>query len=109
MHLLVPAFPAHRSAELKARNYVNTDPVVPTTTVPLSIAWRVASGERSALEPAMRHYDRSLYRLARATLRDDAEPKEPSQDAYFCVYPCIGRFLEPPRFLIRRRRVIVNL
>jgi RNA polymerase sigma-70 factor (ECF subfamily) len=38
----------------------------------LTLARRVASGGRSAFELLMRRYNRRLYRLARASLRDDA-------------------------------------
>ncbi len=40
----------------------------------------------------MRRYNRRLYRLARASLRDDAEAKDALQDAYLCAYRSIGQF-----------------
>ena len=58
----------------------------------LTIARRVASGDRGAFEFLMRRHNRRLYRLARASLRDDAEAKDALQDAYLCAYRSIGQF-----------------
>lgn len=57
-----------------------------------TLAARVASGDRSAFERLMRRYNRRLYRLARATLRDDAEAEDALQDAYLAAFRAIGRF-----------------
>jgi RNA polymerase sigma-70 factor (ECF subfamily) len=58
----------------------------------LTLAHRVAGGDRPAFERLMRRYNRRLYRLARASLRDDAEAKDALQDAYLGAYRSIGRF-----------------
>jgi RNA polymerase sigma factor (sigma-70 family) len=58
----------------------------------LTIARRVAAGDRGAFELLMRRYNRRLYRLARAYLRDDAEAKDALQDAYLSAYRSIGQF-----------------
>lgn len=58
----------------------------------LSIARRVASGDPVAFERLMRLYNRRLYRLARASLRDDAEAQDALQDAYLNAYRSIGGF-----------------
>ncbi len=39
----------------------------------------------------MRRYNRRLYRLARATLRDDAEAEDALQEAYLAAYRRIAR------------------
>jgi RNA polymerase sigma-70 factor (ECF subfamily) len=56
------------------------------------IARRVAVGDQAALRALMRRYNRRLYRLARATLRDDAEAEDALQDAYVLAYRRIGQF-----------------
>lgn len=58
----------------------------------LSIARSVAGGDRGAFELLMRRYNRRLYRLARAYLRNDAEAKDALQDAYLGAYRSIGQF-----------------
>jgi RNA polymerase sigma factor (sigma-70 family) len=58
----------------------------------LSIAQRIAAGDRSAFVLLMRRYNRRLYRLARATLRDDAEAQDALQEAYISAYRNIRHF-----------------
>ncbi|CAB3710030.1 RNA polymerase sigma factor [Paraburkholderia rhynchosiae] len=58
----------------------------------LSIAARIAAGDHSAFELLMRQHNRRLYRLARATLRDDAEAEDALQEAYLSAYRSISRF-----------------
>ena len=57
-----------------------------------AIVRRIVAGDRSAFVLLMRRYNRRLYRLARATLRDDAEAEDALQDAYLSAYRCIGQF-----------------
>jgi RNA polymerase sigma-70 factor (ECF subfamily) len=56
------------------------------------VAGRVAAGDHAAFHALMRRYNRRLYRLARATLRDDAEAEDALQDAYVLAYRRIGQF-----------------
>jgi RNA polymerase sigma-70 factor (ECF subfamily) len=58
----------------------------------VSIVARVTAGDRAAFEVLMRHYNRRLYRLARASLRDDAEAEDALQDAYLCAYRSMAQF-----------------
>jgi RNA polymerase sigma-70 factor (ECF subfamily) len=53
---------------------------------------RIADGDVSAFEALMRRYNRQLFRLARATLRDDAEAEDALQEAYLLAYRRIGQF-----------------
>jgi RNA polymerase sigma-70 factor (ECF subfamily) len=53
---------------------------------------RPGPGNRAAFEQLMRQYNRRLYRLARAALRDDAEAEDALQDAYLAAYRSIDRF-----------------
>lgn len=57
-----------------------------------AIVRRIVAGDRSAFVLLMRRYNRRLYRLARATLRDDAEAEDALQEAYLSAYRCIGQF-----------------
>lgn len=53
---------------------------------------RLADGDRTAFERLMRLNNRRLFRLARATLRDDAEAEDALQEAYLHAYRTIGGF-----------------
>lgn len=57
-----------------------------------ALAADVASGDPAAFETLMRRHNRQLYRLARATLRDDAEAEDALQEAYLRAIRAIGRF-----------------
>jgi RNA polymerase sigma-70 factor (ECF subfamily) len=57
-----------------------------------SIIQRITSGDRSAFEQLMRRYNQRLYRLARATLRDETEAEDALQDAYLAAYRSIQGF-----------------
>jgi RNA polymerase sigma factor (sigma-70 family) len=57
-----------------------------------AMASRVACGDASAFESIMRQYNRRLYRLARATLRDRTEAEDALQDAYLCAYRSMSSF-----------------
>jgi RNA polymerase sigma factor (sigma-70 family) len=58
----------------------------------LLLARRVAGGDCLAFELLMRRHNRRLFRLARATLRNDAEAEDALQEAYLTAYRCIGEF-----------------
>lgn len=74
----------------------------------LTLARRVASGDRTAFETLMRHYNRRLYRLARASLRDDAEAKDALQDAYLNAYRAIGSFRGDATLSTWLSRLVLN-
>ena len=57
-----------------------------------ALAARVASGDTAAFERLMRLHNRRLYRLARATLGNEADGEEALQDAYLNAFRAIGRF-----------------
>src|SRR3954454_2337991 len=58
----------------------------------MQLVRRVAAGDRAAFELLMRRHNRRLYRLARATLRDDADAEDALQEAYLSAYRAIGEF-----------------
>lgn len=63
-----------------------------TASDDLSIVARIKAGDRAAFELLMRRYNRRLYRLARASLRDDAEAKDALQEAYLCAFRSLAQF-----------------
>jgi RNA polymerase sigma-70 factor (ECF subfamily) len=53
---------------------------------------RTQAGDMRALEALMRRHNRTLYRTARAILRDDAEAEDVVQEAYLRAYSALGTF-----------------
>jgi RNA polymerase sigma-70 factor (ECF subfamily) len=74
----------------------------------LTVARRVANGDRAAFEQLMRLYNRRLYRLARASLRDDSEAKDALQDAYLNAYRAIGSFRGEATLSTWLSRLVLN-
>ena len=52
----------------------------------------ILSGDMRALETLMRRHNRTLYRTARAILRDDAEAEDAAQDAWVKAYRSLATF-----------------
>ena len=57
-----------------------------------SLIQGVLAGDPRAFEAVMRRYNQRLFRLARATLRDDAEAEDALQDAYLAAFRGLDRF-----------------
>src|SRR5579862_1225683 len=57
-----------------------------------AMAIRIVAGDAAAFESRMRRYNRRLYRLARATLRDRTEAEDVLQDAYIRAYQSMEGF-----------------
>ncbi|SAK44952.1 RNA polymerase sigma factor [Caballeronia calidae] len=74
----------------------------------LSIARRVVAGDRSAFELLMRRHNRRLYRLARATLRNDAEAEDALQDAYLHAYKSMSQFRGDSQLFTWLSRLVLN-
>ena len=88
---------------------MTTESLAPLSGVDDScLAQRVAGGDRSAFEQLMRRYNRRLYRLARASLGDEAEAKDALQDAYLSAYRSIGRFRGEATLSTWRSRLVLN-
>jgi RNA polymerase sigma-70 factor (ECF subfamily) len=78
---------------------------------------RILSGDMRALETLMRLHNRTLFRTARAILRDDAEAEDAVQDAYLQAHRKLGSFRGESKLstwlvriaaneaLMRRRRI----
>jgi RNA polymerase sigma factor (sigma-70 family) len=74
----------------------------------MSIARGVAGGDRMVFEALMRRHNRRLYRLARATLRDDAEAEDALQEAYLSAYRNIGQFRGEASLSTWLSRMVLN-
>lgn len=68
----------------------------------------VRFSDRAAFEQLMRQYNRRLYRLARAALRDDAEAEDALQDAYLAAYRSIDRFRGESTLSTWLSRLVLN-
>lgn len=68
----------------------------------------IGTGDRAAFEQLMRQYNRRLYRLARATLRDDAEAEDALQDAYLAAYRSIHQFRGDSALSTWLSRLVLN-
>jgi len=88
---------------------MTTESLAPVSGVDDScLAQRVAGGDRSAFEQLMRRYNRRLYRLARASLGDEAEAKDALQDAYLSAYRSIGKFRGEATLSTWLSRLVLN-
>jgi RNA polymerase sigma-70 factor (ECF subfamily) len=72
------------------------------------LAARVARGEAPAFEALMRRHNRTLFRTARAILRDDAEAEDALQEAYLQAYRTIGSYRGDARLSTWLARVVAN-
>jgi len=85
-------------------------PAVPVTSplTDLELVARVRSGDRQAMEPLMRRHNRSLYRTARAILRDDTEAEDAVQDAYVQAFRNLEAFRGESAFSTWIVRIAAN-
>jgi RNA polymerase sigma-70 factor (ECF subfamily) len=74
----------------------------------MQLVQRIAAGDRAAFELLMRRYNRRLYRLARATLRDDAEAEDALQEAYLSAYRAMGQFRGESAVSTWLSRLVIN-
>ncbi len=81
--------------------------VVPSDT-DLSIARRIGAGDRALFALLIHRYNRRLYRLARAALRDDAEAEDALQEAYLSAYRSIGQFRGDSTLSTWLSRLVLN-
>lgn len=69
---------------------------------------RVCAGEAALFEIVMRRYNRRLYRVARAIVRDDAEAEDVMQQAYVNAYTHLDQFGERSSFATWLTRIAVH-
>jgi RNA polymerase sigma factor (sigma-70 family) len=74
----------------------------------LALTQRIVGGEHDAFELVMRRYNRRLFRLARATLRDDAEAEDALQEAYIAAYRNLGQFRGEAALATWLSRLVLN-
>jgi RNA polymerase sigma factor (sigma-70 family) len=73
-----------------------------------SMVRRVVAGDRDQFERMMRRYNRRLYRLARAALRDDAEAEDALQEAYLAAYRSMSQFRGNATLATWLSRLVLN-
>ena len=81
---------------------------VPRVEDEASLARRIAGGDRAAFTLLMRANNRRLYRLARASLGDQAEAEDALQDAYLNAYRSIGAFRGESTLSTWLSRLVIN-
>ena len=69
---------------------------------------RIKGGETALYEILMRRYNRRLYRVALAMLRNDAEAEDVMQDAYVRAYRHLDQFAARAPFSAWLTRIAVN-
>lgn len=72
------------------------------------LAARAATGDSSAFEVLMRRHNRTLFRTARAILRNDAEAEDALQEAYLQAYRALPGFRAEARFGTWLVRIVAN-
>ncbi|HWK49110.1 MAG TPA: RNA polymerase sigma factor [Steroidobacter sp.] len=73
-----------------------------------SIARRVAGGDHVAFAGLMRRYNRRLYRLARAVLKDPAEADDVLQEVYLSAYQSLRQFRGDAALSTWLSRLVLN-
>src|SRR5215471_12248375 len=74
----------------------------------LEVARRVSNGDIAAFERLLRRSNRSLYRVARAIVKDDAEAEDVLQDAMLRAYRSMSDFRGDARLSTWLVRIVAN-
>jgi RNA polymerase sigma-70 factor (ECF subfamily) len=74
----------------------------------IALARRIAGGDVAAFERLMRRHNRRLFRLARATLRDDAEAEDALQEAYLAAHRALPGFRGESSLATWLSRLVTN-
>src|SRR3954463_11386321 len=69
---------------------------------------RAVEGDAAAFEAIMRQHNRRLYRLARATLKNDAEAEDALQEAYLRAYRSMRAFRGDSTLSTWLARIVLN-
>ena len=72
------------------------------------LARRVAKGDAAAFEALMRRHNSTMFRTARAILRDDAEAEDALQEASLQAFRTSGGFRGDAKFSTWMARVVAN-
>ena len=79
-----------------------------TDDTDLGLARRAAAGDTAAFERIMRKNNRTLFRVARAILRDDAEAEDCVQAAYLLAYRALKDFHGDAKLSTWLSRIVIN-
>ncbi len=74
----------------------------------LDLVRRIVAGDRAAFELLMRRHNRRLFRLARATLRHEAEAEDALQEAYLNAYRNLADFRGEAALATWLSRLVLN-
>jgi RNA polymerase sigma-70 factor (ECF subfamily) len=74
----------------------------------LALVRRIVAGDRAAFELLMRRHNRRLFRLARATLRHEAEAEDALQEAYLSAYGAMADFRGEASLATWLSRLVLN-
>jgi RNA polymerase sigma-70 factor (ECF subfamily) len=72
------------------------------------LAARAARGDQAAFERIMRRHNRTLFRTARAILKDDEEAEDAVQEAYLQAYGALGEFRGDAKLSTWLARIVAN-
>jgi len=72
------------------------------------VVQRVLEGDKAFFELLMRRYNRRLFRVSRAILRNDAEAEDVTQEAYVRAYQHLGQFEGRASFSTWLTRIAVH-
>jgi RNA polymerase sigma-70 factor (ECF subfamily) len=81
---------------------------LPANVSDAELSRRIAHGDTRALEHLMRLHNRTLFRTARAILRDDAEAEDAVQETYLRAYRSIGTFRGDAKLSTWLIRIVAN-
>jgi len=73
-----------------------------------TIVHRVQEGETELYEVLVRRYNRRVYRVARAVLRDETGVEDVMQEAYLRAFTALPRFQGRARFSTWLTRIVIN-
>jgi RNA polymerase sigma-70 factor (ECF subfamily) len=73
-----------------------------------ALAALVATGDEAAVRQLMRRFNQTLFRTARAILRDDAEAEDALQEAYLKAFRAMGTFRADAKLSTWLVRIVVN-
>lgn len=73
-----------------------------------ALARAIAAGDIAAFEQLMRRYNRTLFRTARAILKDDGEAEDALQEAYLLAYRSLQQFRGDARLSTWLVRIVAN-
>jgi RNA polymerase sigma-70 factor (ECF subfamily) len=83
-------------------------PAPSATLSDAELSRRIAQGDAGAFEKLMRIHNRTLFRTARAILRDDAEAEDALQEAYLQAYRWIGAYRGEAKLSTWLVRIVAN-